>query len=92
MSTVGVIGIGRMGLPFALNLVAAGYDVAAHVEALIRHGVTPTAVLFDRRGPALGRVSPAVELVEADLAAEDGATHDPARLARALQRLAPPSC
>lgn len=27
METVGFIGLGRLGLPFALNLVAAGYDV-----------------------------------------------------------------
>jgi putative dehydrogenase len=26
--TIGIIGLGRMGLPFATNLVAAGYDVA----------------------------------------------------------------
>jgi len=76
---------------FVCNLKAtgetAGYDVAAHVEALIRHGVTPTTVLVDRGGVSLGEVPQRVEVVEAVLAGEGGATHDPERLAAALERL-----
>ena len=44
MSSVGVIGLGRMGRPMAERLVDAGFDVVVHnrsqgaVEALVEHG------------------------------------------------------
>jgi len=64
---------------------ARGYDVATHVETLRRHGVRPDAVLVHPgsipRGPLEGK------LVEADVAADGGLVHDPAKLAKALQAL-----
>jgi uncharacterized cofD-like protein len=61
----------------------AGFDVAAHVEALAAHGVEVDVVLADTQSIALGTVRPPV--VETCLAREDGGPgHDPARLAAAL--------
>jgi uncharacterized cofD-like protein len=63
----------------------AGYDVAAHVEALIAHDVDVDVVLADERWMPRGAV--AVRTVTADLSAEDSPGHDPARLASALSDL-----
>ena len=62
-----------------------GFDGAAHVEALIAHGVTPDVVLADPDGLPAG--SPPVIWVERAVARPDGLAHDPARLAKALQEL-----
>ena len=63
----------------------ADYDAAAHVEALLSHGVEVDMVLCDHRfAPPAGL---AVPVAVADLAREDGRGHDPARLAGALADL-----
>ena len=63
----------------------AHYDAAAHVEALLSHGVEIDAVLCDHRfAPRAGL---AVPVTIADLARDDGRGHDPARLAGALADL-----
>lgn len=66
-----------------------GYDVAAHVAALIAHGVTPDVVLVNR-DPALPMGDVRADVVAAALAAPDGTTHDSDRLAAALADLLPP--
>jgi uncharacterized cofD-like protein len=63
-----------------------GYDVAAHLGALARHGVEVDVVLADLSGGmALGPVDRPV--VEQPLAGANGLVHDPARLADALTDL-----
>ena len=63
----------------------AGYDVGAHVEALIAHGIEIDVVLADERCLALGH-SP-VPVVTRPLAADGGEVHDSERLASALEDL-----
>jgi len=63
----------------------AGYDVAAHVAALVAHGIAVDVVLADPAAIALGDVG--VPVVTAALAKANGRAHDPARLAAALGRL-----
>jgi uncharacterized cofD-like protein len=76
---------------FVCNLKASketvGYDVAAHVDALLRHGVEPDVVLADPTAIAVGRVPGAARVVEAQLAQPDGWSHDVDLLASALARL-----
>jgi uncharacterized cofD-like protein len=62
-----------------------GYDVAAHVEALRRHGIEPDVVLAQRGALPCGAAG--VEVVEADVARPHGLAHDPSRLAAALSAL-----
>jgi uncharacterized cofD-like protein len=62
-----------------------GYDVAAHVDALLAHGVAIDVVVADSRGIALGH--PAIPVVDVPLARPTGMAHDPARLAEALATL-----
>jgi uncharacterized cofD-like protein len=62
-----------------------GYDVAAHVDALRRHGIEPDVVLAQRGALAHGEVGALV--VEADVARPHGLAHDPARLGAALRAL-----
>ncbi len=62
-----------------------GYDVAAHVAALRRHGIEPDVVLTQRGALPLGAVG--VEVVEADLVRPHGLAHDPALLGPALAAL-----
>jgi uncharacterized cofD-like protein len=62
-----------------------GYDVAAHVAALHRHGVEPDVVLAQRGGLPVGDVG--VGVVEADLVRPNGLAHDPALLGAALADL-----
>lgn len=62
----------------------AGYDVAAHVEALTAHGVDVDVVLCDTA--TMPRGDTAAETVVADLQG-DGPGHDPAKLAIALSNL-----
>lgn len=65
----------------------AGYDAAAHVEALMAHGIEVDVMLHD---PAeMKRGDPPLRCISAALAAGDGQGHDPARLASALEALAP---
>jgi len=63
----------------------AGYDVAAHIDALSAHGLNVDVVLCHPGALPLGEV--AVRWVERDVAAHDGRVHDPARLAEALADL-----
>lgn len=60
----------------------AGYDVAAHVTALADHGIPVDVVLCDPAGMPLGE--PAMPVAARPLAAANGLTHDPQRLAAAL--------
>ena len=62
-----------------------GYDVAAHVAALGRHGVVVDVVLCDTDHMELGTC--AARVVSRDLAAAGGRAHDPVRLAAALADL-----
>lgn len=66
---------------------AAGYDVAAHVDALLRHGVEPDLVVAQPGALAIGELD--VKVVEADVARPDGRVHDPATLGAVLASLAP---
>ena len=64
----------------------AGYDVAAHVDALRAHGLEVDVVLCHPAAlPA--RASSSVEWVERPVARPDGLAHDPGRLAAALADL-----
>jgi uncharacterized cofD-like protein len=63
-----------------------GFDVAAHVAALLEHGVEIDVALCDTsRGMGLGDVERPV--VDADLAGHNGLVHDPAKLATVLADL-----
>jgi uncharacterized cofD-like protein len=62
-----------------------GYDVAAHVAALRRHGVEPDVVLVQQG--ALPRGDPHAEIVAADVVRPHGLAHDPVKLAEALRAL-----
>jgi len=62
-----------------------GYDVAAHVSALRRHGIEPEVVLAQRSGLPLGDIG--VPVVEAAVARPDGLAHDPVLLGAALADL-----
>jgi uncharacterized cofD-like protein len=63
----------------------AGFDVAAHVEALVAHGVEVDLVVADTSAIALGPLR--VPVVEEALARPGGGGHDPARLAAVLEGL-----
>jgi uncharacterized cofD-like protein len=63
-----------------------GFDVAAHVAALLDHGVAVDVVVADPAGIAMGD-SP-VPVVRAALARPNGLAHDPERLAAVLETLA----
>jgi len=64
----------------------AGYDVAAHVHALARHGVTIDVVVCDSsQGVPVG--SPGVPVVDVPLTGSNVYVHSPARLAQALASL-----
>ena len=62
-----------------------GYDVAAHVDALRRHGIEPDVVLVQTG--ALPRGDVGAELVEADMVRPHGLAHDPEKLAKVLHAL-----
>ena len=62
-----------------------GFDVAAHVDALVAHGIEPDVVLCDPSGLVVG--TPAVPVVRRPLARPSGLAHDPALLAAALRDL-----
>lgn len=63
----------------------AGYDVAAHVEALVAHGVDVDVTLCDARHMPVGLMRTAC--VDRRLARPDGLAHDPVELAAALADL-----
>jgi uncharacterized cofD-like protein len=62
-----------------------GFDAAAHVAALIAHGVLPDVALVDPDGLPAGAVP--IPWVQRPVARPDGLAHEPARLAQALQEL-----
>ena len=64
-----------------------GYDVAAHVDALRRHGIEPDVVLVQPGALARGDVG--AEVREADVVRPHGLAHDPAKLGEVLRTLAP---
>jgi uncharacterized cofD-like protein len=71
-----------------------GYDVAAHVAALRRHGIDPDVVVTQVGGLPLGdlgalRAGVPVEVVQADVARPRGLAHDSAKLAGVLAELVP---
>jgi len=76
-------------LVYVCNLHATGetegFDVAAHVEALIAHGITPDVVVCDPSRIEIGNLD--LRIVTADLADPDGWAHDPVKLARHLADL-----
>jgi uncharacterized cofD-like protein len=63
----------------------AGYDVAAHVDALRAHGLDIDVVLCHPGSLPVGRLD--VECVQRPVARPDGTGHDPALLAAALRDL-----
>jgi uncharacterized cofD-like protein len=76
----------RQQLVYVCNLRESaetpGFDVAAHVHALLAHGVDPDVVLYDPATMPLGECDTAC--VAADLARDEGYGHDPGKLAIAL--------
>jgi uncharacterized cofD-like protein len=69
-----------------------GYDVADHVAALRRHGITPDVVVTQAGGLPLGglvELGAGVEVVRADVAGPPGVAHDGAKLAGVLADLVP---
>lgn len=64
-----------------------GYDVAAHVEALLAHEVRPDVVLADP-APALGSPPRGIPVVLAPVSEPGAVAHDPVRLGDALRLLA----
>lgn len=56
-----------------------GFDVGAHVDALVAHGLTPDVVLCDPSDIQMGDVQ--LPVVTADLSTADGTCHDSERLA-----------
>jgi uncharacterized cofD-like protein len=67
-----------------------GYDLAAHVDALARHGVPPDVVVMQPGAyppRAAGVPGPDCELVEVDVARPHGLAHDPDKLAAVLSSL-----
>lgn len=64
----------------------AGYDVAAHVEALAAHGVDVDVVVCDPTELAVGTMR--TRCIERPLARADGPGHHPQQLAAALAELA----
>ena len=67
---------------------ARGYDVAAHVAALARHGIVPDVVVVQPGSLPLGEVGAGVQVVEADVARPHGLAHDSEKLAATLGALA----
>ncbi|MDQ2678381.1 MAG: uridine diphosphate-N-acetylglucosamine-binding protein YvcK [Actinomycetota bacterium] len=63
----------------------SGYDVAAHVSALERHGLRPDVVLYDPDAIDVGDVL--AHAVSVPLARPSGLAHDPDLLGKALESL-----
>jgi uncharacterized cofD-like protein len=66
----------------------AGYDVAAHVAALSRHGIALDVVLADCDALPIGEIPSTLDLVEARIGGERLIAHEPALLAAELSKLA----
>jgi uncharacterized cofD-like protein len=71
----------------------AGYDVAEHLEALVRHGIQVDIVVADPRALPSDRPLPtctgaAVRLVKAEVGEESRVAHDPGLLGAELEKLA----
>ena len=85
----------RDGVVFVCNLKASketvGYDAAAHLSALRRHGIVPHAVLVDPDAIETETITSdgGVRVVKARLAQPNGWSHDLNLLARALAGLVP---
>lgn len=62
--------------------MARGFGLAAHLAALAEHGVTVDVVVAPEAAP--DEVLDGVEVVRADVAADDGWGHDPRRLGEVL--------
>lgn len=62
----------------------SGFDGAAHVAALIRHGIHPHVVICDSEQIALGEIPTDIHVVERPVAREGGLVHDEHALAAAL--------
>jgi uncharacterized cofD-like protein len=62
-----------------------GYDLAAHVAALTRHGIHPDVVVAHAGALPMGEVD--VKVVEAPVARPDGLLHDPTALGALLSTL-----
>lgn len=65
----------------------AGYDVAAHLAALERHGVRPDAVIADPRALRIGAPQGDARMIRAEVGGEGFIAHDPEPLARQLVHL-----
>lgn len=63
----------------------SGYDFAAHIAALHRHGIHPDVVVAQPGVVATGAVD--IEVVEADVASVNGLVHDPDKLGTAIRSL-----
>lgn len=67
-----------------------GYDTAAHIAALLSHGIRPDIALAGPDSDPAGQPGKApVPVVTAPVAAPDGITHDARKLAAALAGLLP---
>lgn len=83
---------GRTARIYVCNLRAEeaetrGYDIAAHVAALSRHGIEVDVVLA--QAGALPTGDCPTRVVEHQIATDSGAAHDPDRLGQALESLVP---
>jgi uncharacterized cofD-like protein len=78
---------------FVCNLRATlpetqGYDVAAHLAALRRHGIEPGVVLCQPGALPVGDLD-GVQVMEVAIARPHGLAHDPAALGAALRTMLP---
>lgn len=62
----------------------SGFDAAAHVGALVRHGVVPDVVICDPDQITIGAMPDGVRVVDRPLARHDGLVHDEHALSAAL--------
>ncbi|MDQ3107223.1 MAG: hypothetical protein M3Q68_05395, partial [Actinomycetota bacterium] len=62
-----------------------GFDVAAHVAAVVGHGLTPDAVVYDPDALPVGTLRG--RAIAAAVADPDTSGHDPGRLAGVLADL-----
>jgi uncharacterized cofD-like protein len=64
-----------------------GYDVAAHLQALLSHGVQPDVVLCDTTEIDLGDLPDGITILDTKLTSRQPAMHDESLLGTALSRL-----